>query len=81
MRSDAKEDRPVSITSVAFVSKEFQSNGKFLRITMMNIADDSKKVHLTKVHQFDLFSFAQGVFRYLGILVGIKEVITVQLRF
>lgn len=66
---------------VGACSKEFQSNGKFLRITMMNIADDSKKVHLTKVHQFDLFSFAQGVFRYLGILVGIKEVITVQLRY
>ncbi|XP_024043169.1 uncharacterized protein LOC18031219 [Citrus clementina] len=47
--NDAKEDRPVCTTSVAFISKEFQSNGKCFRIMLMNIADDSKKVHLTKV--------------------------------
>ncbi|KAL9411625.1 hypothetical protein AB3S75_045263 [Citrus x aurantiifolia] len=47
--NDAKEDRPVCTTSAAFISKEFQSNGKCFRIMLMNIADDSKKVHLTKV--------------------------------
>lgn len=51
MRNDAKETGPVCMSlSVLLVSKELQSYGGCFRIMLMNIADDSKKAHLTKVH-------------------------------
>ncbi|TXG70288.1 hypothetical protein EZV62_005223 [Acer yangbiense] len=43
------KDRPICMTSAAPTSKELQSSGECFKIILMNIADDSKKTHLTKV--------------------------------
>ncbi|KAL5743829.1 hypothetical protein ACOSQ2_026945 [Xanthoceras sorbifolium] len=48
LKNDAK-DKPICITSAAPTSKELQLRGECFKIMLMNIADDSKKTHLTKV--------------------------------
>ncbi|KAL3585273.1 hypothetical protein D5086_012140 [Populus alba] len=49
MENNVKEDKSSNRTSEVLVSKEFQSKGECFRIMLMNIADDDKKTHLTKV--------------------------------
>lgn len=50
MENNVKEDKSSNRTSEVLVSKEFQSKGECFRIMLMNIADDDKKTHLTKVY-------------------------------
>ncbi|KAK6244237.1 hypothetical protein QUC31_010646 [Theobroma cacao] len=49
MESEAQEGRPNCMTPEALATKELQSNRDCFRIMLMNIADDTKKTHLTKV--------------------------------
>ncbi|KAJ6380856.1 hypothetical protein OIU77_029703 [Salix suchowensis] len=49
MENKAKEDKSINRTSEVLVSKEFQSKGECFKIMLMNIADNDKKTHLTKV--------------------------------
>ncbi|XP_021675547.2 uncharacterized protein LOC110661261 isoform X2 [Hevea brasiliensis] len=49
MENNAKEGRSINMASEALVSKELPSKGEGVRIMLMNIADDTKKMHLSKV--------------------------------
>lgn len=48
IKNSAKDE--AVCTSAGLISKELLSNGECFRIMLMNIADDSKKMHLTKVY-------------------------------
>lgn len=45
---DEAQHRSICMAST-FINKEIKSGGELYRILLMNIADDSKKTHLTKV--------------------------------
>lgn len=59
MGNNAKESRSVDMTSEALASKELQSKGECFRIMLMNIADFTKKRHLTKVNPIYLICLRQ----------------------
>lgn len=48
---------PCNITSEASIRKDFHSQSHCFKIMLMNIADDTKKAHLTKVGPGCLFFF------------------------
>lgn len=50
MEDNAKEGRTINMASEALGSKELPSKRESIRIMLMNIADDAKKMHLTKVY-------------------------------
>ncbi|XP_038697506.1 uncharacterized protein LOC119995167 isoform X1 [Tripterygium wilfordii] len=49
MVNNSIEGKPFEMTSKALVGKEVCSNGEYLKVMLMNIADDTKKTSLTKV--------------------------------
>ncbi|KAG8646596.1 hypothetical protein MANES_09G016500v8 [Manihot esculenta] len=49
MEDNAKKGRTINMASEALGSKELPSKRESIRIMLMNIADDAKKMHLTKV--------------------------------
>ncbi|XP_048225703.1 uncharacterized protein LOC8268016 isoform X2 [Ricinus communis] len=49
MENNAKEGRSINMGSEAIVSRGLQSMGDNIQIMLMNIADEAKKIHLTKV--------------------------------
>ncbi|WCJ33392.1 N-acetyltransferases N-acetyltransferases [Euphorbia peplus] len=49
VKNNAKDSKSTTMESGALVSNEPQPQGERVRIMLMNIADDTKKAHLTKV--------------------------------
>ncbi|XP_065856702.1 uncharacterized protein [Euphorbia lathyris] len=49
LTTNAKEGRSTTVESGALISNELKPHGDRIRIMLMNIADDTKKTHLTKV--------------------------------
>ncbi|XP_050229810.1 uncharacterized protein LOC126678936 isoform X2 [Mercurialis annua] len=49
LENNAEEGRSAHVESEIMVSKGLQSNRGSIRVMLMNIADDAKRIHLTKV--------------------------------